>query len=355
MPWIYKDDYLTQEEMTNNAQIAYDLFYGSGTEGSTACAIIGNMQSESTLSPALNERGGGGGYGLVQWTPKSNLTDACNILGLSPYTDGDVQCQVILAEIVNTAGVEQWYSSEAFISRYYNSGATSDMVGITGEQFLKNEMEWDAGKLAILFMAAYERPSYDPETNHWQTRRDNANDWFNQLGFTFVPRLNDNGIQGNPWYFDRNPFYNAGFGMPNCTAYAWGRRGEITDVDPDTSLRNADTWWEYNQTNNVYPSGQEPKLGAIMCWSYTGSHSNQGGHVAIVEEILDNGDVNASNSAYGGAFFYMKVYSKSAGYEWTEYTNFQGFIYLKNTPQPPKPPEPPSKKNKMPLWMYLFP
>ena len=88
-----KNTYLTQSEMENNAQIIYGIFNSLGYNFSSICAILGNMQQESTLSPIFAERGGGG-YGLLQWTPKSDLTDACSKLGLSPYKTAP--CNVIV-------------------------------------------------------------------------------------------------------------------------------------------------------------------------------------------------------------------------------------------------------------------
>ena len=119
---------------------------------------------------------GGAGYGLFQWTPKSDLINACGQLGISPYTDGSIQCQCLDGELFTLRN--QWYSSRAFISPYYKSGATSDMIGITPEQLKVNSMGWNPDKLAILFMAAYERPSYDPDTNHAEKRKANANYWY---------------------------------------------------------------------------------------------------------------------------------------------------------------------------------
>ena len=52
------------------------------------------------------------------------------------------------------------------------------MIGITGQQFLDNSMNWNSDKLAILFMAGYERPSYDPNINHFQLRMNNAIKWY---------------------------------------------------------------------------------------------------------------------------------------------------------------------------------
>ena len=51
------------------------------------------------------------------------------------------------------------------------------MIGITGQQFLSNSMGWSADKLAIIFMAGYERPSRDPSVNHYQARMSNALAW----------------------------------------------------------------------------------------------------------------------------------------------------------------------------------
>ena len=164
--------------MENNAQIIIAYYQSLGINDKTIAGILGNMQAESTINPERQEQGGLG-YGLVQWTPVSVLQQHCNILGLTPYNDGDVQIRVLIEEIKNTTNVEEWYSSSAFISNYYNSGATSDMIGITGQQFLDNSMNWEPDKLAILFMSAYERPNYDPSINHYQFRQQCAIDWYN--------------------------------------------------------------------------------------------------------------------------------------------------------------------------------
>lgn len=167
--------------MANNADIIINYYQSLGINNKTIGAILGNMQAESTINPELEEVGGQG-YGLVQWTPVSVLQSHCNTLGLSPYNDGDIQIRVLIAEIKNTpSSVSEWYSSQAFIQNYYNSGATQDMIGITGQQFLDNSMGWEADKLAILFMSAYERPSYDPNINHWSTRKILANIWYNYI------------------------------------------------------------------------------------------------------------------------------------------------------------------------------
>lgn len=180
--WVSRDDYLSQSEMENNATIVINYYRSIGLEDRTIAAIVGNMQAESTLSPVLTERGGGGGYGLVQWTPQSDLINACSYLGLSPYTSGDVQIQVIIQEIIGDQAIRQWYTSQGFISNYYNSGASADMIGISGNDFLHNTMNWTPEKLAVMFMAGYERPSYNPLINHYINRQQYARNWFNFMG-----------------------------------------------------------------------------------------------------------------------------------------------------------------------------
>lgn len=183
MAWISEDRYLSQSEMENNANIIINYYRSLNINDNTIAAILGNMQAESTLSPVLTERGGGGGYGLVQWTPQTVLLNHCNTLGLNPYYEGDIQIQVIIKEILGTpSSVREWYSTQAFVDNYYNSGATPDMIGITGQEFLDNSMNWNPDKLAVLFMTCYERPSYNPNVNHYQNRMQYALNWYEYMG-----------------------------------------------------------------------------------------------------------------------------------------------------------------------------
>lgn len=181
MAWISRSGALTQAEMENNADIVIAYYRSQGINDSTIAGILGNMQVESSINPEREEVGGQG-YGLVQWTPVSVLQNHCNTLGLSPYNDGDIQLQVIIKEVLNQNGVGEWYNTQTFfIQNYYNTGATQDMIGITGRQFLDNEMNWTPDKLAIMFMAGYERPSYDPEVNHFDRRMENAIKWYEYM------------------------------------------------------------------------------------------------------------------------------------------------------------------------------
>ena len=141
---------------------------------------------------------------------------------------------------------------------------------------------------------------------------------------SFSPRLSAPSSSNKYYYSNLNVFYKYGYGMPNCTAYAYGRAYEILGSEPKLSWNNAEQWYGYNKSNGYYKYGQTPKVGAIACWSY----SYGGGHVAVVEKV-ENGVITLSNSAYSGDNFYISTASisdpKVGGNKgW----NFQGYIYL---------------------------
>lgn len=173
----------------------------------------------------------------------------------------------------------------------------------------------------------------------------------------FEPRYNDDGIRNNFHWYSENPFYLAGYGMPNCTCYAWGRFWEIGDPlsvgsNKPVGLPTSDggSWWGDNQRTGNYESGQTPQLGAVICFSddYGGS-----GHVAIVEHIDTNtGDLICSNSAWRGTYFFTSNVYASNGYNWSHYT-FQGFIYNPNAEPTPPPPPTIEKKHKFPWFLYF--
>lgn len=141
---------------------------------------------------------------------------------------------------------------------------------------------------------------------------------------SFSPRLSAPSSSNKYYYSNLNVFYKYGYGMPNCTAYAYGRAYEILGSEPKLSWNNAEQWYGYNKSNGYYKYGQTPKVGAIACWSYNGG----GGHVAVVEKV-ENGQITFSNSAWSGRNFYLSYASTSdknaGGNSWW---NFQGYIYL---------------------------
>lgn len=177
----------------------------------------------------------------------------------------------------------------------------------------------------------------------------------------FTPRLDSSGMMNNPYWYSGNPFWLSpttpphDLGLPNCTCYAWGRawesavqcgatnpRPEIyNNLVPDLSNASGRAW--YGQTN--WNKGQTPRLGAIVCYADTGGGA---GHVAVVEEIDNDGNITCSNSAYGGQYFFVTHSTRANNYEdgyiyvGSGLPIFQGFIYnpFVDEPTPPEPPTP---------------
>lgn len=140
---------------------------------------------------------------------------------------------------------------------------------------------------------------------------------------TFSPRLTAPESTNGYYYSNKNIFYASGYGMPNCTAYAYGRAYEILGKAPSLCTGNAGKWYDYNVKGGYYPYGQTPKLGAIAVWANDSSHNQ--GHVAVVEKINANGTITISESHYGGTVFTTKTNTPSKLYS---YKNFLGYIYI---------------------------
>ena len=300
----YLSEYGT--EMTANANYIYSFFTEKGWTKNSICAMLGNMQKESTINPGIweNLESGNynGGLGLVQWTPASKLINWCDENNLV-YTSIEAQCKRIIYELENGG---QWEATSSYPESF--------------SQFTKSTK--DIEYLTYAFLKNYERAGVEAV----QERIDHANYWFTHLGevINFTPRLNSDGMIDNPYWYSKNPFYLAGYGLPNCTCYAWGRFWEISDINKDYSnkptLSTGDAGGWFGKTSDGYERGQVPKLGAIACWS------GGDGHVAVVEEIKENGDIVVSQSGWESSYFWTNTKLAENGYSYNERT-FQGFIY----------------------------
>lgn len=179
---------------------------------------------------------------------------------------------------------------------------------------------------------------------------------------TYQPRLNSNGMQGSKyWYTQYNIYFATGYGMPNCTCYAFGRFWEINghfgydSKIPKLPNANGEDWWSRTY---AYEKGSTPKVGSIICFRNTSGFG--AGHVAVVEEVRNNGVIVTSNSSWQGKYFYTETLSPdSNGYYYHAGSNYtyrsQGFIYNPYVGQPtptPPTPTPTTKKKKFPWVLY---
>lgn len=143
--------------------------------------------------------------------------------------------------------------------------------------------------------------------------------------------------------------------VPNCVGYAHGRMLEIlgkTSVDWKLPACNAEDFVDMAKKNGL-SVGVTPKLGAIIVWrAGKKQNGNDGaGHVGVVEQIFDNGDITVSQSAYGGNEFYTSKLTKASGYTYSADRPLEGFIYCGIEFEQPTPTPTPSEdlnKNTIP-------
>ena len=176
----------------------------------------------------------------------------------------------------------------------------------------------------------------------------------------YIPRLSTSSptvMQNNPWWYSSgNRFYAAGYGLPNCTCYCYGRTGEITGAfNTDLPYGDGGTWYNYIVSRGIIPVGSEPKLGAIACWY--DPNGVYAGHVAQVEEIsADRNTITLSNSGYPSNYFWTASVTRANNFteQWALNRGYvlQGFIYVYNDPTPPTPPTPTNRRH-LPIWMLL--
>ena len=144
MAWISGNYYLNQQEMENNALIIWNSLSASGWSINAVSAMLGNMQSESSINPGIWEglvvdyvRG----YGLVQWTP---ATKYINWAG-SDWENPDRELDRINYEVENNI---QWFE---------NPGAPIIIPPISFTEFKTSDLP--VATLANYFLWYYEHPA----------------------------------------------------------------------------------------------------------------------------------------------------------------------------------------------------
>lgn len=143
MGWIAGNRVLSISEQRNNAKIIYNTLKSKGWSDNAICAILGNMQSESWVNPAVWEsfRVEWRGFGLVQWTPYTKYSEWA---GNDWQTNYDKQLDRIEYECQNG---EQWFR---------NPEAPIIEPPITFKEFKTSTL--DVVTLANYFLWYYEHP-----------------------------------------------------------------------------------------------------------------------------------------------------------------------------------------------------
>lgn len=192
LSWIKGNRYLSQQEQDNNAQIIATWCIQRGWSKNAICGMLGNMSQESTVNPGCWQSlivgsGGGGGYGLVQWTPWTNYTnwaDANN----HAWDDGNAQLEWIDTQ---TVPFGQWIATSAY------------PISFAEFKVSNNSVEW----LVYAFLKNFERAGVEAVTN----RINAANRWAGMLDFSGSGGVDPDPPEPPPVYIPERgkglPFY----------------------------------------------------------------------------------------------------------------------------------------------------
>lgn len=166
--WITDNRALATAEQQNNAQIIFDTLRQKGWSDEAIAGLLGNMQTESYISPGVWEdfTPGTGGFGLVQWTPATNYTNWADENGYA-HDDGYGQLEWIDSQ---TVPFGQWIET------------TEYPLSFAEFKVSKESPEY----LAYAFLYNFERPaSLDQPQRQTQARY-----WYEWGGNEYVPPPN---------------------------------------------------------------------------------------------------------------------------------------------------------------------
>ena len=159
---------------TIEEKVWFSLRAAGYSEIATA-AVMGNIESESEFDTNKIEVANGAGYGLCQWTgdrrtafekyAKSKGEKASNV---------DVQIEFLIAELKPGGGADGYASCEV-------NGPSSSRYDGTSYKRGDWEKATNLDRATTAFMALFERPSYDPGTNHLPRRKKSAKRYYDQF------------------------------------------------------------------------------------------------------------------------------------------------------------------------------
>lgn len=214
-----------------------------GWSPNSIAGMLGNMQTESTINPAIWQNLDSGnmnlGFGLVQWTPASKYINWANARGLD-YRQMDSNLQRILWELSNN---EQWISTSQYPFSFLDFTKSKESPEYLASAFLKN----------------YERAGVERETD----RRRQARHWYNVLNH------DGGGVVGE------KPFYPTDPSRPITSPYGWR-------IHPITNERT------FHAGIDIGGGGQSYPIYATQSGIITvNTFSQTGGYMVYIEHTGD--------------------------------------------------------------------
>jgi len=132
------NSYLSLSQMKDNAEYIFSYFSSIGWTINSICAMLGNMQRESTINPGLWQNMDEGntslGLGLVQWTPATKLIEWCDDRNLD-YLELESQCERIEYELENNL---QYYATPSYPETFEEFTQSTESIDYLTTAFLKN-------------------------------------------------------------------------------------------------------------------------------------------------------------------------------------------------------------------------
>lgn len=287
--WYGSNVYLTLNQQKFNGKSAINYFKNLSTYGwsnNSICAILGNMCFESSLNPQLQQRGGSG-YGLVQWTPKSNLTSRAKAIKQgSTYDTMFTQLSVIDYEVKTK---KQWIKTTRYPLTFeeFVTDSTHDILYLTGAWLCNYERpadqsnsniskrcNGDSSHMGSISFADMVGGDVSPDGNingflEWCEKIANDNKYLYKLGAGHGVDWNYSGL-----YFDCSSFIS--FGLHNGGGYALdtqfttsNQKQELTDLGFNV--------FKYENKKNL-------QRGDIVFYN-----NESGGHTEAVYETDDSG------------------------------------------------------------------
>ena len=287
--WYGSDVYLTLSQQQFNGKSAINYFKNLSNYGwsnNSICAILGNMCFESSLNPQLQQRGGAG-YGLVQWTPKSNLTSRAKAIKQgSTYDTMFTQLSVIDYEVKTK---KQWIKTTRYPLTFeeFVTDSTHDILYLTGawlcnyerpadqsDSNISKRCNGDSSHMGSIAFSEMVGGDVSPDGNingflEWCEKIANDNQYLYKLGAGHGVDWSYSGL-----YFDCSSFIS--FGLHNGGGYALdtqfttsNQKQELTDLGFNV--------FKYENKKNL-------QRGDIVFYN-----NESGGHTEAVYETDDSG------------------------------------------------------------------
>ncbi|MDA9472300.1 phage tail spike protein [Enterococcus sp. 5H] len=280
---------VTPPELTTdqekNAWAIWQFFKSKGWTEQSIAGMLGNIQSESQIMPDIDEWGGGGGYGLTQWTPKSKLVDWCTERGLDHRTI-EAQCQRIQWEMENN--VQWFYNPERPDIGYISFREFTQLTNIT--------------LAADYFIALYEHPK-DP---YQPIRGQQAHYWYDKLaklkpgtstgkaGLAHLESLSMKRLGNGQCYAIPAEYsgFLGGCGLGAGTQY--GLSHVIGNTEAAADIGRGYNWAALGWKVIENPSYEDLVVGAIINWRRGGNIGGFNvdytyGHTGVIRGITNDG------------------------------------------------------------------